>query len=69
MLVRDYDALPAELAIKSGFAMTLELSGTAWMDADHRPPVAQVDRTTLVELLEPMRRGRIPSDATSPACC
>ena len=42
MLVRDDDAPLADLAIQSGFAMTDELSGTAWMDADRRPPVAQV---------------------------
>ena len=39
----------AGLAIQSGFAMTDELSGTAWMDADQRPPVAQVDGFAIVD--------------------
>ena len=39
----------AGLAIQSGFAMTDELSGTAWMDADQRPPVAQVDGFSIVD--------------------
>ena len=43
VLVCDGDAPLAGLAIQSGFAMTGELSGTAWMDAGRRPPVAQVD--------------------------
>ncbi len=34
---------------QSGFAMTDELSGTAWMDADRRPPVAQVDGFAIVD--------------------
>jgi hypothetical protein len=37
------DAPLAGLAMQSGFAMTDELSGTTWMDADQRPPVAPVD--------------------------
>jgi len=43
------DAPLAGLAIQSGFAMTDELSGTAWMDADERPPVAQVDGFAIVD--------------------
>ena len=39
----------AGLAIESGFAMTDELSGTAWMDADERAPVAQVDGFAVVD--------------------
>ena len=39
VLVREDDAPLAGLAIRSGFAMTDELSGTTWMDADQRPPV------------------------------
>ncbi len=39
VLVREDDALLVDLAIQSGFAMTDELSGTTWMDADDRPPV------------------------------
>jgi ribosomal protein S18 acetylase RimI-like enzyme len=49
VLVREDDALLADLAIQSGFAMTDELSGTAWMDADHRPPVAQVDGFAILD--------------------
>ncbi len=41
----------AALAIQSGFAMTDELSGTTWMDADQRPPVAQVDGFAIVDLV------------------
>jgi GNAT superfamily N-acetyltransferase len=39
----------AALAIQSGFAMTGELSGTSWMDADRRPPVAQADGFAIVD--------------------
>jgi GNAT superfamily N-acetyltransferase len=39
----------AGLAIQSGFAMTGELSGTSWMDADRRPPVAQADGFAIVD--------------------
>jgi GNAT superfamily N-acetyltransferase len=49
VLVREDDVLPADLAIQSGFALTDELSGTAWMDADHRPPVAPVDGFAIVD--------------------
>ena len=37
------------LAIRSGFALTDELSGTAWMDADRRSPVTQVDGFAIVD--------------------
>lgn len=43
------DAPLAGLAIRSGFEMSDELEGTAWMDADQRPPVVQVDGFTLVD--------------------
>ncbi len=43
------DAPLAALAIQSGFVMTGELSDTAWMDADQRPPVAQVDGFAIVD--------------------
>ena len=43
------DASLADLAIRSGFTMTDELSGTAWMDADQRPPVAQIDGFAIVD--------------------
>jgi predicted N-acetyltransferase YhbS len=39
----------ADLAIRSGFTMTDELSGTTWMDADQRPPLTQVDGFTIVD--------------------
>lgn len=48
VLVHEDDALVG-LAMQGGFAMTDELSGTAWMDADQRPPVAQVDGFTIVD--------------------
>jgi GNAT superfamily N-acetyltransferase len=49
VLVREDDALLVGLAIQSGFAMTDELSGTAWMDADHRPPIDPVDGFAIVD--------------------
>jgi ribosomal protein S18 acetylase RimI-like enzyme len=49
VLVREDDAPLMDLAIQSGFAMTDELSGTSWMDADLRPPVAQVDGFVIVD--------------------
>jgi predicted N-acetyltransferase YhbS len=48
-LVREDDASRLGLAIQSGFAMTDELSGTTWMDADLRPPVASVDGFAIVD--------------------
>ena len=51
MLVRQDDALLADLALGSGFALTDELSGTAWMDADHRPPLSTVDGFAIVDRL------------------
>src|ERR1017187_8078720 len=47
--VLEDDAPLADLALQSGFEMTDELSGTAWMDADHRPPVAQVNGFAIVD--------------------
>jgi GNAT superfamily N-acetyltransferase len=49
VLVREDDALLVDLARRNGFTMTDELSGTAWMDADHRPPVARVDGFAVVD--------------------
>ena len=49
VLVREDDSVLADLAIESGFAVTDELSGTTWMDADHRPPVARVDGFAIVD--------------------
>jgi predicted N-acetyltransferase YhbS len=49
VVLHEDDARVTDLAIESGFAMTDELSGTAWMDADDRPQVAQVDGFTIVD--------------------
>ena len=43
------DAPLAGLAVRSGFAMTEELSGTTWMDADERAPVAPVEGFTIAD--------------------
>jgi len=51
VLVSDGDPPLAGLAIQSGFAMTGEVSGTAWMDAGQRPPVAQVEGFAIVDRL------------------
>lgn len=52
LLVHDVDALAVDLALSSGFAMSEELSGTSWMDADLRPSVAQIDGFTIVDRSE-----------------
>jgi predicted N-acetyltransferase YhbS len=49
MLVGERDAVLADLAIESGFAMTDEVSGTSWMDADRRPAASQVEGFTIVD--------------------
>ncbi len=49
VLVGADDAPLAGLAIQSGFTMTAELSGTSWMDATQRPPVAPVDGFAVVD--------------------
>lgn len=49
MLVHDDDASLVNLAVQSGFSTTDELSGTAWIDADQRPPIAQVDGFAIVD--------------------
>lgn len=56
MLVREVDAPLADLALRSGFTMSEKLSGTSWMDADHRSPVAHVDGFAIVDRVE--RAGR-----------
>ena len=48
VLVSD-DSLLAGIAIRSGFTVTDEVSGTGWMDADRRPDVSQVDGFTIVD--------------------
>jgi GNAT superfamily N-acetyltransferase len=49
VLVREDDSWLAELAVRSGFTMTDELSGTTWMNADQRPPVVSVEGFTVVD--------------------
>jgi predicted N-acetyltransferase YhbS len=49
VLVHEDDALLVDLALKSGFAMTDEASGTAWMDTDQRAPVAHIDGFAIVD--------------------
>ncbi|HEY2214094.1 MAG TPA: GNAT family N-acetyltransferase [Acidimicrobiales bacterium] len=38
-----------DLAIRSGFVLTDDLSGTAWMDVDDRPAISTVDGFTIVD--------------------
>ena len=67
VLVREDDASMVDLAIRSGFTMTDERSGTSWMDADQHPPVAHVggfgivDRVTRADRPHPMiaRNGEV----------
>ena len=49
LLVQEGDARRLSLAKGSGFTMTEELSGTAWMVADERASVAQVDGFAIVD--------------------
>jgi GNAT superfamily N-acetyltransferase len=56
LLVGEEDAALAGLALASGFTMTDELSGTAWMDADERAPVVDTDGFLVVDRLS--RAGR-----------
>ena len=49
LIVCAHDAPLADLAVRSGFAMTDEVSGTSWMNADRRPPVAPVDGFAIVD--------------------
>ena len=49
VLVREADASRANLATQSGFAMTDDLSGTAWLEAGQRPPVSRVDGFALID--------------------
>jgi GNAT superfamily N-acetyltransferase len=59
VLVREGDPL-LDLALRSGFTLTDERSGTTWMDADDRPPVTAVagyeivDRRTRADRPHPM---------------
>jgi GNAT superfamily N-acetyltransferase len=56
LLVGEEDAALAGLALASGFTMTHESSGTAWMDAGERPPVVDLDGFLIVDRLT--RAGR-----------
>ena len=49
LLVLGGDSTLTNLAIQSGFVMTDELSGTAWLDPDTRPPVEEVDGFAIVD--------------------
>ena len=49
VLVGGDDVPLASLALRSGFAMTDERSGTTWMDADARPSATRVDGFTIVD--------------------
>jgi GNAT superfamily N-acetyltransferase len=49
VLVRENDVRLVDLALRRGFSMTDELSGTTWVDANRRPPVAQVEGFTIVD--------------------
>jgi GNAT superfamily N-acetyltransferase len=52
VLVFGDDAPVTDLAIRSGFAMTDELSGTSWMDAEARAPVTDVAGFTIVDRVD-----------------
>ena len=56
VLVWDDDSPLARLAMRTGFARTDEVSGTSWMDADDRPPTAQVPGFAIVDRVT--RTGR-----------
>jgi GNAT superfamily N-acetyltransferase len=49
VLVHEDDATMIDLATRSGFTMTEELSGTTWMDADQCPPVEDVAGFTIFD--------------------
>lgn len=49
LLVGEHDAWLVDLALRTGFAVSDELSGTTWMDADDRPPLEQVEGFTIVD--------------------
>jgi predicted N-acetyltransferase YhbS len=49
LLVHEDDTVLVDLALRSGFVMTDELSGTSWMDANDRPPIEQVNGFVLVD--------------------
>jgi predicted N-acetyltransferase YhbS len=48
LLVHEGEPL-CDLALRSGFEMTDDLSGTAWMEAEERAPITQVDGFAIVD--------------------
>ena len=52
MLVHDGDAALLDLAVQNHFTKTEELSGTAWMSAESRPRLVQIDGFTIVDRAE-----------------
>lgn len=48
-LVAGGDGPLMDRAVRSGFSPSDELSGTTWMEADGRPPVAQVEEFAVVD--------------------
>jgi predicted N-acetyltransferase YhbS len=52
LTVRDGDAHLIDLAVRDGFTMTDDLSGTTWMDAGDRPAVADADGFAVVDRTE-----------------
>jgi predicted N-acetyltransferase YhbS len=50
-LVNEDDTTLANLALQSGFILTDELSGTAWMNFDDRATIANVDGFSIVDRL------------------
>ena len=49
VLVRQDDVSLVDLALGTGFTSTDELSGTCWMDAGQRAPVASVEGFTIID--------------------
>jgi ribosomal protein S18 acetylase RimI-like enzyme len=49
VLVREDDARLVDLAVRGGFTITDELSGTTWMEAGDRPAVEDVDGFVIVD--------------------
>jgi predicted N-acetyltransferase YhbS len=49
VLVPEADRRLVDLLTQRGFAMSDDVSGTSWMDADRRPPVTRVDGFAIVD--------------------
>jgi len=52
VLVFGENAPLTDIALRSGFTMTDELSGSSWMDAGARPQLVEVDGFTIVDRVE-----------------